>query len=204
MSWDRLVGSYEHVADLYEAKFLHELEAKPRDRTVLTAFASLAGDPVVELGCGPGQVGAFVRASGRRVVGFDLSPAMARRAAGRLDAAVVGDLRRLPFAAGALGGVLAYYSLIHVRRAEVPATFFELGRVLRPGGRLLLAVHEGEGELAVDEFLGEPVPFVATLFGLDELVDGLTAAGFEVALAERRRPYAMESTVRLIVEAVRR
>jgi SAM-dependent methyltransferase len=202
--WERLPDSYERLAGRYEERFLDELDAKPRDRELLTAFAAACEDPVVELGCGPGQIGAFVAAHGRRVVGLDRSPAMARLAAARSDGALVADLRRPPLADAAVGGLLAFYSLIHVPRPEVPAAFAGLARVLRPGGRLLLSAHEGEDEYVVDEFLGEPVSFIATLFRLDELVDACHAAGLRVAVAERRPPYVDESTTRLYVEAVRR
>jgi hypothetical protein len=76
--------------------------------------------------------------------------------------------------------------------------------VLRPGGGVLFSVHEGQGEIELDEFLDEPVPFVATLFELDELVAATERAGLVVALAERRPPYPSEHpTNRLYVLAER-
>src|SRR5687767_9721067 len=96
MTWERLRESYDTVADAYEAAFGDELSAKPADRARLAAFAAAVGDPVLDLGCGPGQVGAAVRDRGRSVLGLDLSPAMARLAAARLGAATAGDLRALP------------------------------------------------------------------------------------------------------------
>jgi hypothetical protein len=104
-----------------------------------------------------------------------------------------------------LGGLLGFYSLIHLPRREIGAALDEFRRVLRVGGRMLLSVHEGEGQVERDEFLDEPVPFVATLFELDELVAATTGAGLDVTLAERRDPYGNESaTVRLYIEAERR
>jgi len=204
MTWDRLRGSYDAVAGKYEAAFLDELEAKPRDRELLADFAASVGDPVAEIGCGPGQVGAFVRDRGRRVLGLDLSPQMARRAAGRLDAALAADMRALPVGTASLGGLVAFYAVIHLRRQELAGALVEFHRALRPDGRVLLSVHEGTGELADDRFLDEPVPFVATMFGLDELVRALDGAGFEILRAERRPPYAAEHpTVRLYVEAIK-
>ena len=203
MAWEQLRSSYDAVARKYEARFLDELNDKPRDRELLKAFAASVSDPVVEVGSGPGQVGAFVRQRGRRVFGLDRSAQMARLAKHRLDGALVADMRWLPLASERLGGLVAFYSLIHLRRHELATALREFHRVLQPGGRVLFSAHEGQGELEHDQFLDEPVPIVATLFELDELVDASEAAGLRVTRAERRIPYASESTVRLYVEATR-
>lgn len=204
MAGDDVRSSYDAVAAKYEARFVDELRHKPRDRDLLSAFAATVGDPVVDIGCGPGQIGAYVRAQGRRVVGVDLSPAMAALASGRLDAALSADMRSLPFVSGGVGGVLAFYSLVHVPRPQLAATLSEIGRVLRPAGRVLLSAHQGRGEVQVDEFLDEPVSVAFTFFELDELVDACRAAGLVVERAERREPYEGESsTIRLYVEATR-
>jgi SAM-dependent methyltransferase len=192
------------VAAAYEEQFLDELGTKPADRRLLAEFAAGSAGLVVDLGCGPGQVGRFVRDLGCTVIGVDVSAAMAELASGRLDGAVVADLRHLPFGNGSVGGVTAFYSLIHLRRPELDPALVELGRVLVPGGRVLLAVHEGRGHLEQDAFLGHDVPFVATLFGLDEIEEAVRRAGLRVTRSVRRAPYPAEHpTVRLYVEAER-
>ena len=201
--WSRLLSSYDTVASAYETRFVDELDAKPRDRELLASFAARVTDPVVELGCGPGQVGAFLR-NRRHVVGIDLSVEMTRLARRRLDGVAVADIRCLPLADMSVGGIVAFYSLIHLHRRELPAAFAEIARVLRPDAPLLVAVHEGEGEVTRDEFLGESVPFVATLYGLEELVDAARSVDLRVTLTERRGPYPDESgTTRLYLEAIR-
>lgn len=202
--WDQLRSSYDRVAASYESRFLDELEGKPFDRELLHGFAESVGDPVAEIGCGPGQVGAFIRQRGRRVVGVDLSPEMARLAATRLDATAAADMRRLPLAPGQLGAVVAFYAVIHLPRHELGAALTEFHRVLRPGGRLLFSAHEGQGTIEQDEFLDQPVRFVATLFELPQLVAATTEAGFQVKAAERRPPYPSEhQTFRLYIDAER-
>jgi len=201
MARDDVGSSYDAVARKYEARFLDELSAKPRDRELLTTFSESVRDPVVEIECGPGQIGAFVRTHGRRVVGLDLSTEMARLACGRLGGALVADMRSLPFATARVGGIVAFYSLFHLERGELSAVLREFRRVLRPGGRVLFSAHEGEGDVVIDRFLDEPVLIAATYFTLDELVRASETAGFTVTRAERRAPYSGESTVRLYVEA---
>ena len=202
VAWESLRSTYDTVAAKYEARFLDELQGKPGDRELLESLVASVEDPVVEIGCGPGHIGAFVRHHGRFVLGMDLSPEMATLAQSRLDGALVGDMRLLPFGTSSVGAMVAFYSVIHLRRPELAAAFGEFHRVLRDGGRILLSAHEGSGEVEVEEFIGERVPFAATLFGLDELVRACEEAGLEVTLAERRPPYANEgTTVRLFVEA---
>jgi SAM-dependent methyltransferase len=204
VTWERLAATYDAVARKYESRFLDELAGKPRDRELLTTFGESVSDPVVEIGCGPGQIGAFVRELGRRVVGADLSPEMAALAAKRLDGALVADMRALPFASDVVGGIVAFYSVIHLRRVELGRALVEFHRVLRPGGRVLFSAHEGEGDVELDRFLDEPVPLTATFFALDELVGAGEAAGLVVTRAQRRAPYAVESdTTRLYVEATK-
>jgi SAM-dependent methyltransferase len=129
---------------------------------------------------------------------------MAHLAAGHLRSAALADMRHLPVADGSVGGLLAFYAVIHLRRTALPGALLEFRRVLRPGGRLLLSAHEGEGEIKQDKFLGEDVPFVATLFRLDEVIAAAVNAGLDVVRAERRSPYPSEHpTVRLYVEAMR-
>jgi SAM-dependent methyltransferase len=202
--WEQLPASYDAVASEYEATFLDELDDKPQDREMLRHFIEAATDPIVDLGCGPGQVGRFVRDHDRAVVGVDISAAMTRLAFTRLDGAVVSDIRRLPFAGGSLGGVVAFYSLIHLPREDLNGALTETYRVLRPGGQLLLSAHEGRGILTQEAFLGHAVPFVATLFSLDELVAAIRRSGLHVTMSQRREPLESEhQTGRLYVAAER-
>ena len=113
--------SYDALAVDYEARFRDELAGKPRDRELLEELAAAVGDPVLEIGCGPGQVGAYVHARGRRVVGVDLSREMVALARGRLGDALVADMRELPIAPESAGGVVAFYSVIHLPRADLAA-----------------------------------------------------------------------------------
>jgi hypothetical protein len=113
--------------------------------------------------------------------------------------------RNLPAADSTVGGIAAFYSVIHIPHEDVPAVLLEFRRVLILSGRLLIAVHGGSGTITTQEFIGKQAPFQATLFEKDELVDLITAAGFEVTTATVRAPYEFESqTPRLYVAATRK
>lgn len=77
---------YSTVAADYAERYADGLAGSPFDRALLTGFAETvlaAGTgPVADLGCGPGEVTAYLHARGLPVFGVDLSPemvALARR-----------------------------------------------------------------------------------------------------------------------------
>ena len=103
----------------------------------LDGFASLLPDSarVADLGCGPGWYAAHLRASGFRVVAFDLSRAMLD-AAGRRHPGmdrVRGDLVALPFADGSLDAAWAAASYQHLPGGELPVALARLHAALRVG-----------------------------------------------------------------------
>ena len=112
---------------------------------------------------------------------------MARRAARRLDAAVVADLRALPFADRSIGGIVAFYSLIHVRRPELAGALQRgpPGAAARAAGCSSRRTRVS-ARPSVEEFLGRPAPIAATMFTLDELVTATTDAALDITRAERR------------------
>lgn len=74
---------WDEVAAAYASRFSRELEAKPFDRKLLEWFVERAGPvgPICDLGCGPGQVAAYVRSLGIATCGIDLSTEMVHHAA---------------------------------------------------------------------------------------------------------------------------
>ena len=206
---DRLRQSFDIVAEDYATQFFDELDRKPFDRDRLQAFAARCprGEPVLEVGCGPGHVGRFVAAVGPRVIGLDLSE-QSVRIAQRLNPHlrfVVGDMRALPLRDGACGALLAFYSLIYFDAPTTAAIVVEYRRVLRSGAPILLAVHGGDGSERFTEFQGKPVDVTLHYHRLDALAGQLGQAGFSVEAAESRPPYEFEhQTPRLYLAAITR
>ncbi len=199
----RLVrSSYDRAAARYTELFADELAGKPADRDLLDEFARAVrpGGLVGEVGCGPGHVGHYVRARGPSVCGIDLSPAMCAAARGLTGhpAYAAGDMLALPVRDGALSGLLAFYAVIHLLRADVPHAFREFARVLQPGAPLLCAVHAGDGDVYVEEVFDLPVPMYATFFARAELVQYVERAGFTVEQAVERDPQPGEVTTQRI------
>ncbi|WP_223732809.1 class I SAM-dependent methyltransferase [Streptomyces purpurogeneiscleroticus] len=144
--------AYDAMAALYADFARNSLAALPLDRAMLAAFADLArstgAGPVAELGCGPGYLTAHLRDLGLDVFGIDLSPMMidlARETYPDLRFEV-GSMDALDLPDGKLNGVVSWYSVIHAPPQDVPSYIAEFRRVLAPGGHLLLAFFESEGE----------------------------------------------------------
>ena len=191
-----VVASWDSVAAEYAQHYFDELDGKPFDRARLDDFATAmkGRGRVADLGCGPGHIGRYLAARGVATIGIDLSPSMVATAR-RLNPGLEfreGDFFRLDLPDGALAGVAAFYSLIHCARNELTRALKEIHRVLEPGGRLLLALHAGSGEVGREEAWGKRVALVATLFSESEVRTALEAAGFRVDALTERPPYEHE------------
>lgn len=193
---DGVVPSYDAIAEEYAKEYFDELDGKPFDREVLDRFAlSLKqGGRVCDLGCGPGQIARYLASRGVEMMGIDASAGMVATAR-RLNPSIPfeqGGFFALPLGDGALAGVAAFYSLIHCPRTDLPKAVAEIFRVIRPGGRFLMTVHVGTGEVGRDEFHGKRVRLVANLFSEDEVRAALVSAGFRIDELLQRPPYAQE------------
>ena len=191
-----IVPSYDAIAEEYAGAYFDELDGKPFDRTILDLFAAgVAGrGPVCDLGCGPGQIARYLAARGVDAFGIDASAGMvaiARRLNPKLEFRQ-GDFFRLELADQTLAGIAAFYSLIHCARADLARALAELRRVLVPGGRLLMAVHAGAGEVTREEAYGKRTALVATLFSEEEVRAALASAGLRVDELTQRPPYSFE------------
>ncbi len=182
------------VASDYAAEFANELTRKPFDIEQLEAFSSSVKGLMADLGCGPGHIGRFLADRGHDVVGVDLSQQMVRLAIGAHPDMrfVVGDLRHIPLANQALGGAVCFYSLIHLAPNDAKNALKDMWRVLEPKGRLLLAVHAGEGTVTTQDWYGKGVDMSAQLFDETLLERFFEIAGFGVESKTRRPPYDFE------------
>jgi pimeloyl-ACP methyl ester carboxylesterase/SAM-dependent methyltransferase len=197
---------YDAMAAGYAQIYGADLNRLPLDTEILDLLARRAAGrgPVLDVGCGPAHLGAYLAARGARVVGLDLAPLMlaAARRRGAPDLGVaVADLRELPVASGSCAALVSFYVLHHLPRSELGGVLGEFRRALAPGGELALAVHEGEGE-----FVGRSDPLImGTLYSAAELEGALARAQLRVETVRRRDPLPHErQSGRVYVTAVAR
>ena len=187
-----VVGAYDRVAADYAELVVPMLDDLPLDRALLTAFTEAlpTGRPVVDLGCGPGHIAGFVHALGATVIGFDLSGEMVRQARSRQPEVQFGvaSLLALPLEDASVGGVIAWYSIIHTPTDLLPQVFEEFRRVLVPGGGLVLAFQIGDEVRHLQRGYGHDISLHSWRRPLDTVAELLQDSGFEVTTRVESQP----------------
>jgi ubiquinone/menaquinone biosynthesis C-methylase UbiE len=149
MGYDKqqVAREFKHWSDSYDRSILQWLLFSPSHRVLIRRIREVAGDRplrILDVGCGTGVFATKVRAALPRteVCGVDLVPEMLRegRPRWRLHPGHVfpvrGDSERLPFGSGSFDVVTCANSFHHYPHQD--RAVHEMGRVLRPGGRLMI------------------------------------------------------------------
>ena len=182
--------SFEAVRLAYGARALEYVEAVGRrehiadqDLALVTDWASKLKGKVIDVGSGPGQWTQFLASLGAEVEGIEPVPEF-------LDIAKEtypnvkfrqGRAEWLHVPAQSLGGVLAWYSLIHTEPENLHQPLTEFARSIRPGGGLALGFFTGPKLVAFDHAVT-----VAYCWPMDRIAAQIEDAGFSVTHVERR------------------
>lgn len=194
----RTRATYDRVADEYAAHIADELAGKPLDRALLACFVEMVDGlgVIADIGSGPGHVAEYLSGLGAQVIGIDLSTemvAVARKRAPEIPFEV-GSMLALDAPDAAWGGIVAFYSIIHLPPDSRSQALAEFYRALRPSGLLLLAFHSGDENgderRHLDEWWGQAVSLDVWFLDPREIEALLSAAGFTVEMSLVRQPYA--------------
>lgn len=181
----------ENVAAAYDARAAEYVEVVGSVEQLPASEAARIGSwrdgtsgRILDAGCGPGHWTEFLHQGGRDVRGLDLSRAFVDIARERYPHLpfVRGSLASLPWADSSLGGILAWYSVIHAPPETVPVILREFARALEPGGGLLLGFFVGEDDVA---FPHAVTP--AYFWSVEAMEDTVRDAGFTVIESNVRR-----------------
>ncbi|MEU9061678.1 class I SAM-dependent methyltransferase [Streptomyces sp. NPDC048430] len=192
-AWNGYEGTYwadhQHRWDAVNSGFDHPL---------LTAAAIGEHDHVLDVGCGAGQTARLAarRAARGGVLGVDLSDPMLERARATAAREAIdnvtfsqADAQVHPFGPGAFDAAISRYGVMFF--ADPVAAFANIGKALRPGGRLAFICAADAGlngwvraiaalrdHLPVGDFGTPGLPGMFSLADPDRIRQVLSASGF--------------------------
>jgi len=183
MSLEFIRTSYGVRASEYVAALGSINHVASSDLALIEMWARTLEGPVIDVGCGPGQWTHFLTGLGLDAEGVDpvsefIESAQATYPGPRYR---VGQAEALGVTEGSLGGVLAWYSLIHIAPEQIGDALTEFARCIRPGGGLALGFFAGS---KLEPF--EHAITTAYYWPLDLLAATVERADFTITHAELR------------------
>ena len=175
---------YAEVSATYTEMFGSVAHVHPDDLLFLERNFGRCAGTILDAGCGPGHLTNYLTDLGLTAVGIDLVPEFIESARVKWPAAefTVSSMYPLDLPDGSLGGILAWYSLIHHEPDTLPQVLREFRRALSDNGILVAGFFDGDGVEPFDHKVT-----TAHRWPVDEMSEALTAAGF-VELDRLRRP----------------
>ena len=176
-------AAYAQRAHEYAALFGSRSALAPQDLDFVSSWARNLRGTIIDVGCGPGQWTHTLAELGMAAEGIDPVPefvTIARQAFPR-ERFSLGHAEQIETGDATYGGVLAWYSLIHIEPAHLCDALTEFHRVLQPGGSLALGFFEGP---RLERFAHAVAP--AWFWPLDRMIAVVEAAGFSVTQSEVR------------------
>lgn len=205
MSDAKLVNTeaYDHLATWY-LSWVSAQTNSPRERYAAkvlenynkNASESTPSSPtqqpsILELGCGPGiPITALLLSSGAHVLANDISPAQIALAKTKTHPHpqnsqvkfVAGDMATLSLPPSTLDGVVCFFTLFHLPRAEQPPMLSKIHSWLKVGGLLVCNFATFDEEEIYGEMMGCGIFWSG--FGVQENRAMVAEAGFEIESEE--------------------
>lgn len=184
LSTNATVSAYAARADEYIDAVGRMEHASKLDVVFIQKWASSIDGRILDVGSGPGQWTNFLREFGADVEGVDPVPEFVERAKRDYPESEyrVGNAEHLEVEEGSLGGVLAWYSLIHTLPGDIGRSLSEFARTIRPGGSILLGFFTADHQATFNHAIAP-----AYYWPVEMLVRRVEEAGFRVTLTETRR-----------------
>lgn len=183
MPLESVRASYSARAEDYVVALGGIGHAAAPDLALVKTWARSVEGPVLDVGCGPGQWTHYLTSLGLDAEGIDPVPEFIESAKTNYPDSHyrLGQAEALEVEDESLGGILAWYSLIHTSPARIGAAFTEFARCIRPGGSIVAGFFTGP-KLAPFEH----AVTTAYYWPIKLLADEVEAAGFTVTHTESR------------------
>jgi ubiquinone/menaquinone biosynthesis C-methylase UbiE len=186
--------SYNRLAEEYTRRIYDELRGKPLDRSLLDRFVEEGGKKgeVCDMGCGPGHVTKYLHDHGADVFGLDISSGMLKQARTKNPDIRFeeGSVLNLPIRDGELTGIVSFYMICNFPDEYLSRAFYELVRVLKSNGILLLAFHVGDKKSEEKELWGRKISLNFYQYQTVSIKKHLEDAGFTIDQIIERDPYS--------------
>jgi len=170
-------ASYSRRADEYAKHFGSIATVHPSDVQLVTTWADQIDGSLLDAGCGPGHWTNYLSERGVDVHGVDQVEGFIGHAREAYPGVPfeVGTIDELTNATRSIGGIFAWYSLIHHSRETIQLALSEFARVLRPKGGLLVGFFVGPTVEPFDHAI-----VTGYRWSPEALADELRKAGFEI------------------------
>jgi SAM-dependent methyltransferase len=190
LSW---VSSQTSPRERYAAKVLEDYNNKNISKSSSSpetpeSPAQIHQQPpsILELGCGPGLTTHQLLSAGARILANDISPAQIATAKTLLNshpnrsnvAFSCADMTLLSLPPSSLSGVICFFTLFHLPRAEQPPMLAKIFSWLKPGGLLVCNFATFDEEEIYGEMMGRGIFWSG--FGVEGNRAMVVEAGFEI------------------------
>ncbi|WP_155387997.1 class I SAM-dependent methyltransferase [Catellatospora paridis] len=175
MNVEQVRDAYASVADLYISLFGTIEQVPADDLAFIERHLSIRPGAVLDLGCGPGHITGHLRSLGVDATGIDpVTHFIAHAKATHPDGSYrLGSMNSLDVGDGAIAGILAWYSLIHLPPPDLDVVLATFRKMMAPGGTLVVGFVHGEELSAFDHKVA-----TAYRWPVDEFSARLARAGF--------------------------
>jgi SAM-dependent methyltransferase len=176
--------AYDHIAQWYLDWATSQ--RSPREHYTDKLLSHTPPSPrILELGCGAGlPITRMLLDRGAEVVANDISAKQVEMARARCPQATLieGDMLALDFEPASFDGVVAFYSIFHLPRAEQKGMFAKIHSWLKPGGWIVFNLATLDEEEVHGEFLGHGMFWSS--YSVEDSKAMVADVGLEVVEAE--------------------
>ena len=174
-----VIDDYDDIAQEYTEEFFKDTS----DNKYIDKFLySLDGTKILDVGCGNGKDCKYILEKGFDINGIDLSVGMLKIAIEKVPNGnfEIMDMTNITYSEDSYDGIISNCSLFHIPSEELPKTLESFRRILKPNGKLLLILQEGNGETMVEEPYRPGVHIYMNYFSTEQIQSLLKEYGFSI------------------------